>query len=125
MSKLILKEPFKISAGLHPALHIEGAWLECRDDTQFVIVFDEPHREYEIEGFSPGHSHTLQDCFVSILGFLSAWAESLDYGPESENYDLFPADDVQLRAWVEDNSDEIAILSVEIEETDALIEVAA
>ena len=50
----------------------------------------------------------------TLASFLSAWLEALDYGKDSENYDLFPA---KLAEWAQANQDEIEMLSLGDPET--------
>lgn len=60
---------------------------------------------------------SLQDGFRSLLGFLCAFAESIQYqertGRQGENADLFPA---ELAPWATMNSDELAMLALELDE---------
>lgn len=56
----------------------------------------------------------------AMLSFLSACGEGLSYqertGRESENADLFPRD---VASWCATHADELAILGLEIEESDS------
>jgi hypothetical protein len=65
----------------------------------------------------------LQEGLSSLLSFLSAFAEAVRYrestGRYSENADLFPD---RLEAWAVENSDELSMLSCELEETPHLIQ---
>ena len=128
--KLELHAPFAISPSLEPALHIGDAWLELRDPHdggerseagEFHILFADGS-EYAIKGFRPG-AGGMDSWFSAILSFLSAWKDSFDYGERSENYTLFPVDNTNLRDWVEANHDEIAMLSMEIDEAEDLIKI--
>jgi hypothetical protein len=114
---MILKQPFSISPSLLPSLMIGNGWLEVVAPLNFRVLLPDGS-EYEIEDFRPGAAYNLQDCFSAVLSFLSAWHEAMQYGKDSENYDLFDTENEALVEWVDQNSDEIAILSIEIEETD-------
>lgn len=61
----------------------------------------------------------LREGIASLLSFLGAFAESWRYrGSEGENADLFPAD---MATWAMANSDELGMLSFELEENPELI----
>jgi hypothetical protein len=64
----------------------------------------------------------LQEGLASLLSFLSACGESVNYqertGGETENAELFPA---RIGQWCAENSDELSILGVEVEERENLI----
>jgi hypothetical protein len=122
-----LYNPFKISARLAPALQIGKAWISYNQG-QFIIDLPDGS-EHVVEDFHPpacGHC-TLQNQFAALLSFLGACAESRDYAErngknpmDGENSDLFPDN---VGAWAQDNSGEIDLLSIELEEsTENLIE---
>jgi hypothetical protein len=114
---MILKQPFSISPSLLPSLMIGNGWLEVDAPLNFRVLLPNGS-EYEIEDFRPGAAWNLQDCFSAVLSFLSVWHEAMQYGKDSENYDLFDTENEALVEWVDQNSDEITMLSIEIEETD-------
>ena len=63
----------------------------------------------------------LQGMLESLLGFLRAWTEALDYqdetGMESENADLFPVGGYpSVVAWVMANADELGMIECELSE---------
>ena len=125
-----LSAPFVISARLAPAVQIGAACISY-DSGRFVIDFPDG-TEHVVSGMSPprcrvrGVNDTpcsmLQCQFGALLSFLSACAESRQYaartGREGESADLFPEN---VGQWAEENSDEISMLGVEIEETRGLI----
>lgn len=121
-----LLSPFIISARLAPALSVGGATLSFNSNN---FIIDLPNGEEHVITdfhFAPGcrgdsAGKRLQDGFASILSFLSACAESRQYAVrngkspmEGENSDLFPEN---VGQWAEENSDEIAMLSFELEES--------
>lgn len=62
---------------------------------------------------------SLQEGLESLLSFLGAAAESWRYsGKDGENSDLFPE---AVCEWAAQNSDEISMLAIELEETEGLI----
>ena len=65
----------------------------------------------------------LQEGLASLLSFLSACGESVNYGvwdseARGENTDLFP---VAIGEWAAQNSDELSTLSMDLEEGPDLI----
>lgn len=122
-----LYHPFKISARLVPALQIGNAWISY-DQGEFVIDLPDGS-EHVVKDFHPPASgwYNLQSQFAALLGFLGACAESRNYAErngknpmDGEHSDLFPDN---VGTWAQENSDEIDMLSVELEEsTENLIE---
>jgi hypothetical protein len=55
----------------------------------------------------------IQEALSSLLSFLVASAEAVRYGSDSDNSDLFPK---KVAEWAYMNSDELSMLSVELEE---------
>lgn len=113
---MILNHPFCISPSLLPALKIGDGWLESKGFSDFRVLLPD-NTEYEITDFRPGACSDLVGNFAAILDFLSAWVEALQY-PGSDNVDLFDKNNEVLVYWATDNSDEITVLSVEIEESE-------
>lgn len=128
---MTLQSPFFISSRLAPALKVADATLSF-DRGNFVIDFVDG-TEHEITDFrfpacrikGDTNESVLQDGFASILAFLSACAESRNYAErrgkdasEGENSDLFPE---FVGQWAQENSDEIDMIQLEIEETKNLI----
>lgn len=125
-----LSAPFLISARLAPAVQIGAAFISY-DSGRFVIDLPDG-TEHIVSGMSPPRCRTrgvndtpesmLQCQFGALLSFLFACAESRQYatrtGREGESADLFPEN---VGQWAEENSDEISMLGVEIEETRGLI----
>lgn len=112
-------------------LHIGDAFLSMgrsarnKDGrTIYGCFIDLPDFEHEVTDLRSGcQGGDLQEGFASLLSFLGAAAESYSYhmrtGRQGENEDLFPP---QIVEWAYQNSDEIAMLGLEIEETPNLIE---
>jgi hypothetical protein len=127
-----LLNPFVISARLAPALPIgKGAFLSFVDG-QFVLDLPDG-AEHVVKGLRAPNCKSegstpeseLQDAFRAVVTFLSACAESRAYATrqgdkpsEGENSDLFPEN---VGEWCESVSDELAMLSIELEETEGLI----
>ncbi len=123
-----LKTPFAISARLAPALHIGAAWLSYVDG-QFVIdlsdgsehVFTVNPPACRVKGVNDTPETFLQDHFRAALSFLGACAESRAYAvrqgkeaSEGENSDLFSE---EIGQWAESVSDDLEMLSCELEES--------
>lgn len=117
-----LHHPFLITARLAPGLSVGGAFISF-DAGRFVI--DLPDGSEQVvtgfrfpEGRIAGETNEdrLAKGFAAILSFLSACAESRAYaartGRQGENADLFPDN---VGAWAESCSDELSMLSFEIE----------
>lgn len=125
-----LHHPFIITSRLAPGLSVGGASISF-ERGQFVIdlpdgaehvVTDFRFPQGRIAGDTDGD--VLADGFAAILSFLSACAESRQYatrtGRPGENADLFPEN---VGEWAESCSDELGMLSCEIEESEeSLIE---
>lgn len=127
-----LHSPFLISARLAPAVKIGNAFLSF-SNRKFVIDFADG-TEHVISGFNFPACRTagqtdesvLQDGFAAICDFLSACAESRQYGlrnygdeMKGENSDLFPS---HVGEWAESVSDELSMLSFELQNNGDLIE---
>ena len=63
---------------------------------------------------------SLQEGLASLCGFLGACAESIQWGGDTpgENADMFPK---PIGEWAAENSDELSLLAVELEESPNLI----
>lgn len=130
---MILHTPFEISARLMPSVKIAGAFLSLdvsgrtdRDGRDIYEAYlDLPDgTEHEIADLKSGcQGGSVQEGMRALLSFLAAAAESRRYrestGREGENEDLFSTAVVD---WASENSDEISMLSCEIEETPDLVE---
>ncbi len=126
---MILNSPFIISSRLLPALQVGGATIQLeyskrdgRDSrTRYQWTIDLPNgQEFTGDDLQSGcQGGSLQNGFANLLSFLSASGDSLNYqtrtGREGENADLFPAPVVE---WAAQNSDELSLLSLEIEESE-------
>lgn len=129
-----LFSPFAISARLAPALQIGAAWLSYdAESAQFVIdlpdglehAFMVNLPRCRVRGVNDTPETLLQSQFAAALSFLGACAESRAYAvrsgedaSEGENSDLFPAN---VGEWAESVSDELAILTCELEESGSCI----
>jgi len=125
-----LLSPFFISSHLAPAVKVADATLSFVDGK---FILETPEFTHQVQGFrfpegriaGDTDASRLQNGFAAILDFLSACAESRAYATrkgkdpmEGENSDLFPAN---VGEWAEYNSDEIAMLSLELQETKGLL----
>lgn len=126
-----LHPPFIITSRLMPGLRVGDATisLDCGPRngdgrTIYRAFIDTPAFEYEVIGLKSGcQGGTVQEGFASLLPFLGAAAEAYRYematGRKSENLDLFPP---EVTEWAYQNSSEIEMACLEIEETPNLIE---
>jgi hypothetical protein len=112
-----------------PGLKIGGAFISMgvgprnsEGRTAYGCFIDLPDgSEHEVTDLRSGcQGGDLQSGFASLLSFLGAAAESYAYkGMKGENSALFPE---AVTQWAYENSDEITMLGLEIEETPELIE---
>jgi len=130
---MILKPPFEISSRLLPAVRVNGAFLSLgisgrttRDGRAlYECWIDLPDgSEHEITDLHSGcQGGSVQEGMAALLSFLSAAAESRQYRERNdrpgENEDLFS---VAIVDWASENSDELGMLSCELDETPNLIE---
>lgn len=124
---MILKDPCIITSRLMPGVAIGGArisigwskrpggegraraeyWIDLPDGT-------EHHGDDLQSGVGGGN---LREMLVSLLSFLGACGESVNYGQrtgrDGENANLFPPPVAQ---WADENSDELACVGCDIEE---------
>lgn len=128
-TSLKLNSPFIITPRLCAGVKIGDAFISISDGernaegrTQYGVFIDLPDgSEHEINDLRSGcQGGDLQSGMASLLSFLSAAAESYRYaGMDGENSSLFPE---AVTNWAHQNSDEISMLAIEIEETPNLIE---
>jgi len=105
---------------------ISIGWSDRAGDdsrSRYHYWIDTPDFEYNDDDLQSGRQGgDLQEGMESLLSFLGACAESIDYQTrteqETENTDLFPA---HIGEWACENSDEISMLQCEIEENKELI----
>ena len=123
---MLLKSPVMITARLMPGVKIGDAFVaieydDCRDNrgaNMFRWYIDLGDQEFTGDGLSGWFG--LQGGLELLLSFLHTFAESWRYaGADGENADMFPA---ELAEWAMQNSDEIGMLQIELEETKGLIE---
>lgn len=120
----MLKSPVMITARLLPGVEVGGAFISIeyagrqdrRGANEFRWYIDLGANEFTGDDLSDWEG--LQGMLSSLLSFLGAFAEAQGY-PDSENRDLFPEG---LAEWAQQNSDEIGMLAVWLEETPDLIE---
>lgn len=122
---LELHPPLCISPRLLPAVRVGDGWVSWDPATETAYV-DAPGLEYSDATMSPGLSgrvgtpeERVAACLGAFLSFLGACAESRAYGlrhhgdpMRGENSDLFPP---HVGEWAEMHSDELAMLSFELE----------
>jgi hypothetical protein len=123
-----LQEPFIITARLMAGVKIGNAFISIGQGernsegrTQYGVYIDLPDgSEHEITDLRSGcQGGDIQEGMASLLSFLGAAAESYAYkGMEGEHSDLFPE---AVTKWAYQNSDEISMVALEIEETPNLI----
>jgi hypothetical protein len=131
---MILQPPFKISARLLPALQIGSAWVQLEYSpiagaagrTRYRWTIDFDGQEFSGDDLQSGCGNgSLQSGFESLLSFLGAAGEAYAYrlrtNREAENEDLFPPAVVE---WAHQNSDEICMAKLTVQETENLIEEA-
>lgn len=121
---MTIHTPFEIGPRLAPALRIQDtngmAWLSY-ENGEFIIDLPD-NSEHVVSDFHPGYGSNLQKQFAAILSFLGACAESRSYAErqgkpamDGENSDLF---NEQVGAWAQQMSDELSMLTCEIEESE-------
>lgn len=130
-TQMKLQAPFIITPRLCAGIQIGKAFISIADGernqegrTQYGVFIDLPDgSEHEVTDLRSGcQGGDLQEGMSSLLSFLGAAAESYRYaGMDGENSDLFPK---PVTEWAYENSDEISMLALEIEETPNLKELA-
>ncbi len=119
-----LNPPFSITSGLYPGIKIGEATLELREACTFYAYFADGHEARLGQIECRGRILDCQEHFESTLSLLGVWAGALNWSArhgESENIDLFNREDSQLVDWAIENSDEIGMLAIELEENENLI----
>jgi hypothetical protein len=126
---MILKPPFEITSRLMAGVRVGGATLSIEDNgdvsydnrTVYNIWIDLPDgQEFNVTDLRSGcGGGSLQEGMCSLLSFLGAAGESYNYSRiNGENSDLFLLPVVE---WAAQNSDELSMLSCELEEQKDLI----
>jgi len=128
----ILHPPVAISPRLHPGVHVGGAWVSiCYADrpgddgrVRYRWHIDIDVQEYTGDDLQSGcQGGSLQDGLESLLSFLSAYAEAIDYQQrtqrESDNAGLFPEG---LEQWASENAEELAMLEWTLSDNPGVIE---
>jgi hypothetical protein len=112
--------PYIITARLLPGLRIAGAFISQEIDGSGRFWIDLKGKEYLVDDLkSPrcrvGRQSDFEQRFAALLDFLCACGESWRIDSEKgENSHLFPP---AVAAWAAENSDELAVLCCELEET--------
>ena len=108
---MILNPPFMISGRLLPALKINDSYLSYDQNTT-LFYLDTPEMCATIDDFTPGYSMGVQDCFESLLSFMS-------YAAEVSDDELFePA----VLRWCQQNEEEINWVEYELRDNPDLIQ---
>ena len=129
----MLKSPVGIMPRLLPGVQVGGAFVSIeyadrageRGRVRYRWYVDlSDGREFTDDDLQSGcGGGSLQGGLESLLSFLGAFAESWRCNGydvnDGENADLFPAG---MAEWAQQNSDEIGMLQIELEETPDLIE---
>jgi len=125
-----LRQPFIISSRLQAGLKIGDATISMEDvgltsdgRTIYHYWIDGPNFAYENDDLKSGIGNgNLQGGFASLLGFLGSDAEKYRYNMRSQYLaDDYSFDSASVVEWACQNSDEISMLALEIEETPNLI----
>ncbi len=126
-----LQSPIMITSRLMPGVQIGKATISigyskrASEDgrTRYVAYIDigrKSHEEHSLQSGCGGGG--LQEGLESLLGFLGACGASIRYaeysGREGENADLFPR---WIGEWARNNSDELTMMEMELQETPDLI----
>lgn len=123
---MTLHPPLAISPRLLPGVQVGDGWVSW-DHGRTVGYVDAPGIDHVITDMRPGLSgrtgepeEQVRDCLGGLLAFLGACGESRWLSERrtgdpmaGENSDLFPED---VGAWAQQNSDEIGMLRLELEE---------
>lgn len=125
MSATEVRSPLYISSRLMAALRLEdGSQLHVgaldRDGegrVRYEWIIDGPNGRMVATDTDLrsgcGAAIDYTDTMRSLLTFLSACAESLSYGPDGENSDLFPEN---AHAWIIDHAEELEVLEYDLRE---------
>ena len=129
---MLIQSPLCITSRLMVGFQLGGAEVSIgysdrpgRDRrTRYEYFIDIGKREFRGDDLQSGAGGGgLQSGLESLVSFLGAAAEALDYetrtGRASDNADLFPRPVVE---WACANSDELGMIGLELEETPGLIE---
>jgi hypothetical protein len=128
---MLLKDPCIITTRLLPGVRIGKSFVsieygdESSDGRQgYVVHIDGDGFEHTFDDLKSGcQGGDLRNGLASAMGFLGAAGESYGYtmrtGHASDNADMFPA---HVNEWAYQNSDEISMAEIEIDETEDCIE---
>ena len=121
---MILHEPFIITSRLLAGLKVGDSTISIAygaTTSEGRVVYhyyiDTPDWEYDASDIKSGcQGGNLLEGMSSLLSFLSAASEAYQYG--GDNDDLFPP---HVMEWCYMHSDELSMLSLEIEETETIL----
>lgn len=127
-----LSNPMLITSRLLPGFRIGDTLISIdyqgvgRDGRlRYRVIFDmgaedkklTKKKSITVNGFGSPNRQDRDSLIIeqarAILSFLGAFAEASRYGPDSDNWDLFPD---SLRAWALNYSSEIELLGFELTE---------
>ncbi len=131
--KLDLKSPVIITGRLLPGVRVGDGTIsieygdvttDSRRRYRYYIDLPDGSTYTNDDVMSGVGGQSLQSGLQALMSFLGACAESVKYstrtGCEGENNELFPAN---VGEWAAQNSDEIGMVAIELEETrDAITE---
>ena len=123
---MTLHPPLIITPRLLPGVKVGDGCISW-DHSRGVGYVDAPGIDHAVTDMRPGLSgrtgepeEQIRACLGALCGFLSACAESRNYGERrrgdamsGENSDLFPAD---VGEWAQANSSELSMACWELEE---------
>jgi hypothetical protein len=128
---MTLKQPFFISSRLLAALQVGPACVQLEyahragseGRTRYKWTIDLNGKCYSGDDLQSGcQGGNLLDGFISLVSFLNAFAESVNWGNgvsrEESNIDLFPKG---LQVWACQNGYEFSMLEYELQENPELI----
>lgn len=121
---MLIHSPCVITPRLLPGVQIGQSFVSiditgytADNRAQYSILIDTPNGEFEVSDIRSGCGNaSLQDGLSAFFSFLGACLESQ---PNGENANLFKPDVI---AWAQEHAYEIDSLSVELSETNNLIE---
>lgn len=121
-----IRAPLIITARLLPGAHVGDGFVSIEYSsrqppsgrTRYRYFIDVGKRSFKASDLQSGvGGGSLQEGLVSLFSFISAAGESYSYeqrtGRESDNAGMFPK---WVNEWASDNTDDLSMLSMELEE---------